>query len=403
MVKSILSLISLKWVKVGQKDNGAVNTYQICNYLKVGQVGQNHLTHFLDFNSLSGGDLMIVNQSGSRFPERDSEKKSIRIKFMRKYEKLSDEHRKICNEYIASESFRGIRKADNRIYLLKPFFEYLTEKNLDVKEITERDAQEFQTWLSTLEDNQGKLCFSSATVSAIMGTASSLSTFLSSSGRMFRNPFLQVKRIRLEHKLPRNLPTEDRMDKLLKVFSEFWKQKTVGDQRLYYKSHVMAELMYASGLRISEVLSLREEDIDFEGKTIHVKNGKGGRDRKAYLNEYSALVLRIYINRMMDVIRKKGSPEEIFGVRGQSTISSTFHRVLAREGKNVGLEEFPSHSFRHTLGFHLLRRGCDMRFIQLILGHQDMNSTTIYTKVEKSDLRDELDRYHPRGSFSRGL
>ncbi len=72
MVKLGLSLKSPKWVKVGQKDDGDVNTYQVGSYLKV---GQNHLTHFPDFNSLSSGDLIILGQSGSGFPERDSEKK----------------------------------------------------------------------------------------------------------------------------------------------------------------------------------------------------------------------------------------------------------------------------------------------------------------------------------------
>ncbi len=75
MVKSILSPIPLKWVKVGQINSGHVNLYQINNYKEVGQVGQNHLTHFLDFNSLLCGDLTVIGQSGSGYSERDRGKK----------------------------------------------------------------------------------------------------------------------------------------------------------------------------------------------------------------------------------------------------------------------------------------------------------------------------------------
>jgi integrase/recombinase XerD len=158
----------------------------------------------------------------------------------------------------------------------------------------------------------------------------------------------------------------------------------------------MAELMYATGMRIGEVLRLTKDDIDFESSMIVVKGGKKEQQRIAYLNDYALKVVKIYVSEMKDVVNVKKGSRRIFGVGSAGTMIQTFHKKLDAVCKKHGIERFTSHNFRHTLGFHLLRRGCDMRYIQLILGHKDMNTTTIYTKVEKGDLRCELDTYHPR-------
>ena len=88
--------------------------------------------------------------------------------------------------------------------------------------------------------------------------------------------------------------------------------------------------------------------------------------------------------------------KHIFGTKSGKTIEGAVNRILKKEAEICGIGKFTSHGFRHSLGYHLLRRGCDMRYIQLILGHDDMNSTVLYTRVSKGDLKSELDKYHPR-------
>jgi integrase/recombinase XerD len=154
--------------------------------------------------------------------------------------------------------------------------------------------------------------------------------------------------------------------------------------------------MYATGLRLSEVAGLRVNDIRLDEKTVQVKNGKGGKERTAYLTAYASRVLGIYIDNMRRYVNKNKRSKNLFGIAGGRNLDSVLNKWLKELGSECGIERFTSHIFRHALGFHLLRRGCDMRYIQLILGHENIGTTSIYTKVEKSDLRRELDTYHPR-------
>jgi site-specific recombinase XerD len=247
-----------------------------------------------------------------------------------------------------------------------------------------------------MEDEKGNPHYATLTVKAIISMVSRLYNYLKSSGKVYTNPFLGIKRIKTARKLPRNIPMEKEMDAILLDLSRFWEHKDVRERRQYYKAHVMAELMYATGMRMGEVLALKAEDVDFEAKTITVKQGKGGKERIAYLNDYAAMVLKIYAEEMKEVINMNKKSATIFGIASQATVTDVLHKYLNVMCQKHGVGRFTSHNFRHTLGFHLLRRGCDLRYIQLILGHEDMNTTVIYTKVDKGDLRNELDAYHPR-------
>ena len=309
---------------------------------------------------------------------------------------MTEEHKKLMYGFIEYEKMRGIQSLVNLSAYLKSFFSYLEIIGKTIGEIGHKEVQEFQTYISTLKNEDGGLHYASLSVATIMSITLRFYNFLRETGRAYKNPFLGVKRIRLERKLPRNIPEEEKMSGILKILREFWKQKNMREKRMYYKSHVMAELMYASGMRIGEVLSLREEDIDYEEKVVHIRHGKGGKERYAYLNEYAAQVLKIYAGAMRKLVTRNKSSDRLFGLTDSSTISATFHRVLKAASTEYGIGRFPSHNFRHTLGYHLLKRGCDMRYIQLILGHEDMNTTTIYTKVSKEGLKKELDTYHPR-------
>jgi len=99
---------------------------------------------------------------------------------------------------------------------------------------------------------------------------------------------------------------------------------------------------------------------------------------------------------MKEIINFNDIQDSVFGVKDGKNLEAFLNSYLKETGEKSGIGKFTSHNFRHCLGFHLLRRGCDMRYIQLILGHDDLKSTTIYTKVDKNDLKNELDRFHPR-------
>lgn len=313
-----------------------------------------------------------------------------------KWSDLSPKQKRLRKGFIGYETLRGLKNMKDRATALKALFVYLNENQIEVCDLKIKEAQEFQTYLCALENEDGTPYYATFSIKNIIYMATNFYNYLKDKGKVYTNPFYHIKQIKVKRRLPRNIPVEDKMNQFLDILSRFWEHKQVRIKRMYYKSHVMAELMYATGMRISEVLHLKEEDIDFGGKTITVKEGKGGKSRTAYLNDYAVKVLLIYIEEMKEVINYNKKSPYIFGMISKATVSDVFHKYLNIVGKKIGIGRFTSHNFRHSVGFHLLRRGCDMRYIQLILGHEDMNTTTLYTKVAKGDLRKELDTCHPR-------
>ena len=309
--------------------------------------------------------------------------------------KVNESWQKLSYEFKRYETLQGKQSVRKLPYELKPFFIYLETKSLELEELNYKLAQEYQTYLTTLENPDGSIHYSANAVSGMMYTVKVFYEFLKTKGLVHSNPFKSIRNIKRKNKIPKNIPKENKMETFMESLRCFWKQKHLRHRRVLYKIHVIAELMYATGLRLQEVADLEIEDIDIHAKLVLVRNGKGG-ERKAFLNEYAAKVLHYYITEMREYINKNRESKKLFGVKSGKTMEDMVNDWLKAMGEQAGIKRFTSHNFRHTLGFHLLRRGCGLRYIQLILGHKDMRSTTIYAKVEKGDLRNELDTYHPR-------
>lgn len=309
---------------------------------------------------------------------------------------MNKEYEALLCEFESWEKARGIKALKRIRPHVKPFFTFLDLKGLSVAEVGFKEAQEFQTYLTTLEDAKGRPRYATLSVKSIVSMTTRLFSFLKQTKKTPGNPFRMIRRIKTERKLPRNIPVESVMNAILEELGRFWEAPGAREARMRYRAHVMAELMYATGLRIGEVLRLNVEDVDFVARTILVRSGKGDKDRIAYLNDYAARVLHLYVKEMRDVINMNKDAGELFGIVNMATVGTVFHKRLGKIATAHGIKRFTSHTFRHSLGFHLLRRGCDMRFIQIILGHEDMNTTTIYTHVDKGDLKRELDVHHPR-------
>ena len=309
--------------------------------------------------------------------------------------KVNESWKHLSYEFKRYETLQGKQSVRKIPYELKPFFVYLEINLLDLEELNYKLAQEYQTYLTTLENSDGSIHYSANAVAGMIYTVKKFYEFLKTKGLVHTNPFKSIRNIKRKNKILKNIPKEDKMEAFMESLRCFWKQKHLRHKRVVYKIHVIAELMYATGLRLQEVADLEPADIDVQEKVVQVKKGKGG-ERKAYLNEYAAQVLQYYIEEMREYANKNRESEKLFGVKNGKAMEVMVNDWLKKMGEQAGIKRFTSHSFRHTLGFHLLRRGCGLRYIQLILGHKDMRSTTIYAKVEKEDLRNELDTYHPR-------
>jgi site-specific recombinase XerD len=159
---------------------------------------------------------------------------------------------------------------------------------------------------------------------------------------------------------------------------------------------VGGEFLYAAGLRISEAASLIPENIDFLSRTVYAAEGKGRTARAAFLTGYAADVTDRYIRRGRRAVPGRGTyGDTLFGVHPER-LTALVNEGLLKACRHLELPVITSHGFRHSLGTHLLHAGCDMRYIQIILGHECLRTTQVYTRVDKDALRESLDARHPR-------
>jgi integrase/recombinase XerD len=309
---------------------------------------------------------------------------------------MIEDQGKLLNDFIEYEKARGFKSIKKVKYLINEYFEYINSNDMDILHINHREAQNYQTYLTTLTNPDGSIHYATTTITDMISVTRNLYNYLKVRKYIYSNPFSTIRLLKKENRLPRNIPKEEELFKFMNVLKEFWKYKNLRDQKHFYKMHVIGELMYSCGLRIDEVANLKAGDIDFDRSIVIVRKGKGGKERIGYLNEYAGIVLKMFVTEMKELINVNCKSDMIFGVNDSHILDSRFNSSLKKIGEETGIGRFTSHNFRHCLGFHLLRRGCDMRYIQIILGHDDLKSTTIYTKVDRQDLKNELDKYHPR-------
>jgi len=308
-----------------------------------------------------------------------------------KYEKLFLEY--LNQARLAGHTVQGLIGLRNRV---PKFFTFLEERDLAIHEVGIREAQDYQGWLiSTGRKDGGE--YSPKTVNAYLIAVTNFYEFVKRKGLVASNPFKEIKKMRINKKLPRNLLKEDQMNLFLEKLAQYDEEDSLKTKITRYKVHVVAELLYATGIRISEAANLKPEDINFTKSTITVKEGKGGKTRTAWLNDYAKEVLRLYVEQMRELVFNEWNERNgtLFGVKWQA-FEKIVNRVLKKTAKELSFPKVSPHSFRHAVGYHLLRAGCNIRYIQEILGHKLLRNTEIYTKVDKEDLKVVLDTCHPR-------
>lgn len=305
----------------------------------------------------------------------------------------------LFSEFLEEEIISG--RMEKGIIQLKralpKLFYWLDETGYQLSEIGIGEALAFQGWIIETGRLDGEP-YQSSTVRNYLKAAASYYDFLKNRGLVLENPFRQIRRVREEKTLPRNIIKEDQMDSLLTALSRYDEEPGVKNQITMYKVHVISELMYSSGLRISEIASLEVEDIDFIKGIVHVREGKGGTSRTAWLNDYVKEILFLYIHELRDLIFTSWHEDYsylLFCTPWQS-LEKLVNKTLKTVSERLELGHFTSHGFRHALGYHLLRAGCNIRYIQEILGHKSLKNTEIYTKVDREDLKEVLDSFHPR-------
>jgi integrase/recombinase XerD len=203
-----------------------------------------------------------------------------------------------------------------------------------------------------------------------------------------RDPTADITNPKLGLSLPRSL-TEGEVEALLSAPDT--------SEPLGLRDRAMLELLYASGLRVSEIVALPRGRVDLDAGVLRV-TGKGDRERLVPFGRSAAVWLRRYLQDARPRLARAGdSPSLFLSARGGALTRQRFWQLLERYGRKAGIRRrLTPHALRHSFATHLLEHGADLRALQMMLGHADISTTQIYTHVSRSRLRKVYDRYHPR-------
>lgn len=311
---------------------------------------------------------------------------------------LSEHYNTLYNEYINHEknlvSQQGFISLKNRTRFVLKWFE--KEKN-SPENATITDALNFKEYICKKTKINGK-CISTGTMLNYLKAAKKLFKYLLLTDRIKTNPFEEITNPRIPKHISRNVLTESQMNCLLNKLKDFNSTSSAKESLNRYCCHVYSEFLYATGLRANEAASLVLSDIDLNQRTVYVSSGKGGKARTAYMTSYAANIMKIFIEDTRKIVFYKTYIKQkqlVFGLSSHS-LEEKLNKELKKVCTELKIPIITSHGFRHSLGTHLLRAGCDIRYIQTILGHDSIESTQIYTTVYKEDLKMSLDKYHPR-------
>jgi integrase/recombinase XerC len=158
-----------------------------------------------------------------------------------------------------------------------------------------------------------------------------------------------------------------------------------GDGALALRNQALVELVYSAGLRSAEAIGLDLGDVDFEQETVHVRLGKGGKDRFVPLGEEAASLITRYLRESRPQLARGAENALFLSTRGRRLDTSTLRRLVPHP-----------HRLRHAFATHLLEGGADLRTIQELLGHASLSTTQMYSHVDAKRLRKVYDRSHPR-------
>lgn len=168
-----------------------------------------------------------------------------------------------------------------------------------------------------------------------------------------------------------------------------------GEEPLDLRNRAIMETLYASGLRIQELLDLKLSNIHLREKYM-VVIGKGNKERMVPLGEMAVIAIRKYIEKGRLEICKKNNDLLFFNYKGEKMSRQGLYKYIVTLAKNVGItKEISPHTIRHSFATHLLEGGTDLRIVQELLGHEDISTTQIYTHIDKSKLKDMYDHTHP--------
>ena len=299
-------------------------------------------------------------------------------------DKLNTKNKKLLSDYIIELKTIKQRDKDTTVNSysedIYKYLEYMESKN--ISSALDISYNNLLDYLKYLDDNKYEV----SSVARKIVSIKAFHKYLSENYNVI-DISTKINTPRFYRKLP-NILTIEEVDNLLDIKL---------DAPFDYRNKAMLELMYSSGLRVSELINLELSDIDLNNNYVRCF-GKGSKERIVPVGEYSSKYLSIYINEYRDSMKKGYYTEKIFlNNHGKEMTRQGFFKIIKKIAKDKDINKnITPHMLRHSFATHLLNNGADLRTIQEMLGHSSISTTQIYTNVTNDILKENYDLYKRR-------
>ncbi len=277
----------------------------------------------------------------------------------------------------------------NYSYDIKFFINYLTDerKLSDIQNVDEETVEKYVYFLRNQKNKNGDY-YSVKSINRYISTLKSFFKFLLSERIISKNPSEIIESPKTARNLPQVLSVRE-IDGML--------SKTDNSDVLGLRDRAIMEVMYASGLRVSEVTSLAISNI-LTGEGILRIFGKGSKERIVPIGSSALQYLGKYLEKSRPYLKRPYSDDTVFlNHRGRKMSRMGVWNIISKYAKSAGIKKsIHPHTLRHSFATHLLEGGADIRIIQEMLGHSDISTTQIYTHVDREYLIEVHKTYHPR-------
>lgn len=302
---------------------------------------------------------------------------------MKNYDKFNTLILKYC-DYLEYEKRYSVNTVSGYLKDIEEFRDFLMREELDPFLVEYDDIRCFS---NSLENRN----LSAASLARLFSSLRSFYKYLAKNEYIDANPFMLVRSPKREKRLPKFLYSNE-LEELFKVPDL--------DTVIGIRDRLILELLYATGVRVSELISIKVKDIDRNSKTIRVI-GKGNKERVVFFGDYAYEILELYLSRRYELLR--GSNDYLF-LNGHGNMLTTngvryvLNGIIQKSSLHTSISP---HMLRHSFATHLLNEGCDILSVQELLGHESIKATQIYTHVTNDHLKEVYFKAHPRNRMGR--
>ncbi|MEA3334569.1 MAG: site-specific tyrosine recombinase XerD [Chloroflexota bacterium] len=290
-------------------------------------------------------------------------------------------------DYLATEKGYSVNTLAAYRNDLTQFAQYLNDLPVDAAPTNWNQVTKAQIvgFILHMKERQ----YASSTVARKVAAIKSFFHYLYDEGIIQEDPTLSLESPKVKKHLPKAISVED-VERLLN-------EPTKSDSPKSLRDAALLEVLYATGMRVTELVSLNVNDVDLDAGTIYCV-GKGDRERVVPIYDQAAQVLASYLERGRPrLVRGDDEPALFLNHRGQRLTRQGLWLIIKRYVDAIGIEgEVTPHTLRHSFATHMLHGGAKLRDVQKLLGHANISTTQVYTQVTRDHLREAYNEAHPR-------